>query len=441
MGIYKKSLLLIGDIIVLYLALAVTLLIRYRDISLFHENWNINFIPFSIIFVLWLVVFYWGDLYRYKAFRGQKWLIKALSGGIILASGLSIIFFYLFPIVFGVMPKTNLVIFSTISFLFLYFWRVRIRTLFIKSAANTIILGSTPLLSSTVQFLKGNQQIGFNITKWIEVVTKEMLESLPETITNTDSRLLVIQKNALTNPTTLSALYKLLPLETSVMTFSNFYELIFEKEPIDELDESWFIEHVNIRRSIYDTIKRTTDIIASILIILIFFIPSIFIAILVKFSSPGKIIYSQTRVGKNNIPFTLYKFRSMRADAEKNGAQWSTQNDDRTTKIGGFLRRTHLDELPQMWNILCGDISFVGPRPERPEFTKTLEKEIPFYNIRHIIRPGFTGHAQINYRYGASIEDSKEKLAYDIYYIKHRSTITDNLIVLKTVKMIFVKLV
>lgn len=441
MGIYKKSLLLIGDIIVLYVALAVTLLIRYRDAGLFHENWSIHVAPFSIVFVLWLIVFYWGDLYRYKAFRGREWLIKALFGGIILASGLSVIFFYLFPTVLGVMPKTNLIIFGVVSFLFLYFWRMRVRTLFVRSAANTIILGSTPLLSSTVQFLKENPQVGFNITKWVEVVTKEALESLPETITNTDSRLIVIQKNALKDPTTLSALYKLLPLETSVMTFPNFYESVFEKEPIDELDESWFIEHITVRRPIYDMVKRTTDIVAAILIILIFFLPSLLIALLVKLSSRGKIIYSQTRVGKNNVTFTLYKFRSMRADAEKDGAQWSTQNDDRTTKVGKFLRYTHLDELPQAWNMLRGDISLVGPRPERPEFTKTLEKEIPFYNIRHIIRPGFTGHAQVNYRYGASVEDSKEKLAYDIYYIKHRSTITDDFIVLKTVKMIFVKLI
>jgi len=339
------------------------------------------------------------------------------------------------------MPKTNLLIFGAVSFLFLYFWRMRVRTLFVRNASNTIVLGSTPLLSSTVQFLKENPQVGFNITEWIQIVTKETLESLPEKITKTDSRLIVIQTNALTNPTTLATLYKLLPLETSVMTFPNFYESVFEKEPIDELNESWFIEHITVRRPIYDMVKRTTDIIAAILIIIIFFLPSFIIALLIKLSSRGTVFYSQTRIGKNNIQFTLYKFRSMHADAEKDGAQWSTQNDDRITKIGKFLRYTHLDELPQAWNMIRGDISLVGPRPERPEFIKTLEKEIPFYNIRHIIRPGFTGHAQVNYRYGASIEDSKEKLAYDIYYIKHRSTITDNFIVLKTVKMIFVKLI
>ncbi|MFA5870336.1 MAG: exopolysaccharide biosynthesis polyprenyl glycosylphosphotransferase [Candidatus Paceibacterota bacterium] len=441
MGIHKKSLLLIGDIIVLYIALAGTLLVRYRNIGLFKENWSLHIAPFSIIFILWIIVFYWTDLYRYKAFRSREWLLKALSGGIILSAGLSIIFFYLFPTVFGVMPKTNLLIFSAVSFFLLYFWRMRIRTLFVKNAANTIVLGNTPLLSSTVQFLKENPQIGFNVTEWIQVVTKEALESLPTKITQTDSHLIVVQKNALTDPKTLSALYKLLPLETSVMTFSNFYEAVFEKEPIEELNESWFIEHITVRRPLYDMVKRTTDIVAAIMMIIIFILPSIFIALFIKLSSSGKIIYSQIRIGKNNIPFTLYKFRSMRADAEKDGAQWSKENDNRTTKIGKFLRYTHLDELPQTWNILRGDISLVGPRPERPEFTKTLEKEIPFYNIRHIIRPGFTGHAQVNYRYGASVEDSKEKLAYDIYYIKHRSTITDNFIVLKTVKMIFVKLI
>jgi len=162
----------------------------------------------------------------------------------------------------------------------------------------------------------------------------------------------------------------------------------------------------------------------------------IIVGILVKVTSPGPILFSQTRVGKNKRPFTLYKFRSMRADAEaKTGAVWATKNDPRITPIGGILRKLRLDELPQFINVILGDMSLVGPRPERPEFVEVLENKIPFFRQRMAVKPGITGWAQINHKYGDTIEDTVKKLEYDLYYIKNLTPALDAYIIFHTVKV------
>lgn len=159
-------------------------------------------------------------------------------------------------------------------------------------------------------------------------------------------------------------------------------------------------------------------------------------AIIVRVESPGPIIYSQARVGENNIEFNVYKFRSMRNDAEKDGAKWATLNDPRVTKFGNFMRKTRIDELPQLWNVIKGDMSFIGPRPERMVFIKELEKIIPYYNLRHLVKPGLTGWAQVMYPYGASIDDAKHKLEYDLYYVKNQNIHLDMVIMFRTLKTV-----
>ena len=163
------------------------------------------------------------------------------------------------------------------------------------------------------------------------------------------------------------------------------------------------------------------------------------IALAVRLSSPGPVFFRQTRVGFRGRLFTAFKFRTMRADAEPNGAVWATNGDPRITRLGRFMRRTRLDEIPQMWNVLRGDMAFVGPRPERPEFVQWLCREIPYYDLRHMIRPGLTGWAQVRYKYGASLEETKRKLEYDLYYLKHVSIGLDLLIMFETIKTIVLR--
>jgi exopolysaccharide biosynthesis polyprenyl glycosylphosphotransferase len=183
--------------------------------------------------------------------------------------------------------------------------------------------------------------------------------------------------------------------------------------------------------------KRLASIVVSI-IGLVLTLPLLpFVALAIKLTSPGRLLYHQKRVGRNDAIFYCHKFRTMRADAEADtGPTWADDQDPRITSVGRFLRMTRLDEIPQLWNVLVGEMSLVGPRPERPEFIEWLTKEIPYYSLRHTVRPGITGWAQVRYRYGNTIDDSREKLRYDLFYIKNMSVGLDVLILFDTVKTI-----
>lgn len=187
----------------------------------------------------------------------------------------------------------------------------------------------------------------------------------------------------------------------------------------------------------YEVGKRILDLTLAVLglCLMAFLLP--FIALAIYLTDRGPIFYKQTRVGKGGKPFTLYKFRTMKKGAEREGQpQWATPGDPRVTPIGRFLRKSRLDEFPQFWNVLKGEMSIVGPRPERPKFVADLKKEIPFYGLRHSVKPGITGWAQVNYRYGSSKEDALRKLEYDLYYIKHRSLLLDLLVILRTIPVV-----
>jgi sugar transferase (PEP-CTERM system associated) len=216
------------------------------------------------------------------------------------------------------------------------------------------------------------------------------------------------------------------------------YERVTGKILIDDLRPSWLIFSDGFRVSrLSRVMKRTIDLTLSV-VMAVAALPLIAMTALLVLLDDGRpVLYRQERVGENGRVFTLSKFRSMRKDAEEDGTPiWAKDGDDRVTRIGGFLRKTRLDELPQLWNVVRGDMSFVGPRPERPFFVEQLSKVIPFYQQRHAVKPGLTGWAQVKYRYGASLEDAMEKLRYDLYYIKHLSVFFDLTIVFDTVKVV-----
>jgi sugar transferase (PEP-CTERM system associated) len=217
-------------------------------------------------------------------------------------------------------------------------------------------------------------------------------------------------------------------------------ERLLGRLPLDGLNPSTliFTHGFNVKAS-QQIVRRLVSVLVSFtgLMICLPFIP--FIMLAVRLSSPGPIFFKQIRVGLRGREFSVIKFRTMAQDAEAGGAKWATKDDPRITKVGNFMRKTRLDEIPQLWNVLRGEMGFVGPRPERPEFVRWLETEIPFYDLRHIIRPGITGWAQVRYRYGASLEETKRKLEYDLYYVKHLSIGLDLLIMFETIKTIILR--
>lgn len=224
-----------------------------------------------------------------------------------------------------------------------------------------------------------------------------------------------------------------------VVDIRSFYEHVVKRLPLSQITEEWLLLSegfsLNTRGSLR-RLKRALDVMCSLLL-LVFTAPIMLItAIIIRLESPGPIIYRQDRVGLFEKEFTVYKFRSMCADAEKNGAVWAKANDSRVTRFGRFIRKVRIDELPQIWNILKGDMSFIGPRPERMAFVQKLKEDIPYYSMRHTVKPGLTGWAQVCYPYGANEEDARCKLEYDLYYIKNMSLLLDIHIIFKTIGVV-----
>jgi sugar transferase (PEP-CTERM system associated) len=216
------------------------------------------------------------------------------------------------------------------------------------------------------------------------------------------------------------------------------YEAITGKVPIESVRSGWLLFSPGCHASRFHLIyKRVASVLVSIVGLLLSLPLLPFIILVIKLTSPGPVFYRQRRVGRDDVVFYCYKFRTMRADAEADsGPTWAGDDDPRITSVGRFLRQSRMDEIPQLWNVLRGDMSLVGPRPERPEFVQTLRKEIPYYHLRHAVRPGITGWAQVRYKYGSSLEDAKEKLRYDLFYIKNMSAGLDLLIFFTTMKII-----
>src|SRR5215204_2167344 len=223
----------------------------------------------------------------------------------------------------------------------------------------------------------------------------------------------------------------------SIEEGASFYERVTGRVSLNMIRPSWLIFSGRGRQAKVATVSRNIVHWLVAFLGLTLSLPIMIVtALLIKLESKGPVFYKQERVGKNGRTFVLTKFRSMRVDAEKSGPVWASKGDDRTTRVGRIIRKVRIDEIPQFWNILLGEMSFVGPRPERPHFVKQLAEEIPYYEQRHLIAPGLTGWAQIKYPYGASIEDARQKLQYDLFYIKNHGLVLDAIIIFETIKII-----
>ncbi|OGN06948.1 MAG: hypothetical protein A3B86_03295 [Candidatus Yanofskybacteria bacterium RIFCSPHIGHO2_02_FULL_38_22b] len=430
----KRFLLFLLDVGALYLALLITLFVRYKDN--FGYNYDLHLIPFTLIFSLWLIIFYITNLYDTNILRNNIYFYSTLFRSITAASVISIIFFYLIPY-FDIAPKTNLFIFILISLGLV----ISLRSIFNninekKFKKPLLIVGVNPQSLELAKFIEENPQVGYEL-KYILDLTKEEVRNINEIIKKERINTIVIAPETYQVPEIINMFYKTLENKVTFRNLSSFYEQVTNRVPLGAINQIWFLENLSEGgKKTYEELKRFSDLIfASILgIIILLFIP--IIAGLIKLSSRGPVFYRQKRVGQNGQTFEIIKFRTMRADAEKEtGAVWAQENDPRVTKLGKLLRKTRVDELPQIWNILKGEMSFVGPRAERPEFHEKLKEAIPFYEERYIIKPGLTGWAQIGYRYGSSVNDAAEKLQYDLYYIKNRSLVLDLGIILKTLNI------
>ncbi len=440
----NKIILIFGDIFIFYTALFLTLIIRFQSWPE-EKIWQPHLLPFSILFVLWLLIFYITGLYDLKKFISFKELRSVLIRTMALAGGLAILLFYLVSF-FGITPKTNLVLDIGIASGLLIIWR---RFFFIKllkaEKIKLLFFGLTKETAGFASFLNQNPQIGYETAAVMKLPEEDenafesgvpILEfdhNIVSLIKEKGVSLIVASSSIKENKELIRMFYEVLPLGITIIDFPRFYEGLTGKVPVSLINEVWFLENLTeLDKYIFEIIKRWFDVVFSLFLAVPAFLIAPFAALLIKLESPGPVFYSHKRVGKNGRIFEIVKFRSMKADAETNGARWAKENDSRITAAGRFLRKTRIDELPQLWNVLKGELSLIGPRPERPEFTETLKKEIPHYAMRHLVKPGLSGWAQINFPYGASKEDAMEKLQYDLFYIKNRSLTLDLDIFLKT---------
>jgi len=426
----RTWLIVFGDFLSFLISFLLLIFIRFKSNDYLFAI-NLHTFPFIILYLCWVLIFYIFGLYDLVTIRPtipyfKRWIIALLC-----SFAIGIILFYFVPI-FGISPKVNLVIQVALFGFFSFLFRRIIYSIFAKTLTEpAILVGESETLLELEKTIKENPQIGLRIIKHFKN-TKDIDAHLEEI----KNPVIILDKNTEASEESVLNLYK---KGVTIIDTAKAYEKYLFKIPVAYIDMSFIIDNVNARKNIlYTSFIFITDRIFAILLLIITSPFLIISFIFIYLHDKGPIFYAQKRVGLNGKIFRLYKLRSMIIDSEKDGAKWCTGPvDARITPVGQVIRKLHIDEIPQMINILKGDISLVGPRPERPEFVTPLEGTIPHYNLRHIIRPGFTGWAQIKYGYARSKEDSKEKFEYDLYYIKNRNIFLDLGIVLRTIQIIF----
>lgn len=420
----QRSILFLGDVVCLIAAFLVMIAIRFntgtQQVFIYQQA-----VLFAWLFIIWLIIFFVFDLYNLRRANPNPRNIGLLFSSIGLNLLLGVAFFYLFPS-YGISPKTNLLIVGAISFILLVAWRRLYYHLFTVRFTRTIAtVGTSPLIQELRNDLDKNPHFGEHSIHW---------NTLTDATTTDPVDILIAEH---TDPAALLRLSQELGAET--LTLAESYETFFAKIPLSLItDEKAIAVMTQHESKAAHLLYRAIEILFAIFVLIITS-PLLLIAIIARLIEDGTpIFFNHERVGKNGKIFTVYKLRSMKKDAEAmSGAVWAEEKDPRITTLGKILRKTHIDEVPQMINIIKGDIALVGPRPERPEFVSQLEQQIPYYFLRHTIRPGFTGWAQIKYRYARTADDAREKFEYDLYYLKNRNPLLDVGIVLKTLQIIF----
>lgn len=306
------------------------------------------------------------------------------------------------------------------------------------------VLGAGAWADQIVEILRTRPELGMEVVGWIGAIGGDLRSSRPvgsnilNAVHKSRAQRIIVAMRDRRGSMPIRELLELSLSGVKVEDANTIYQKVSGKIDVDSLNPSSLIFGKGFKLNPAFTLSRRIISVLASLILLVMFLPLIpIVAIAVKLTSPGPVLYRQQRTGLKGKTFVLFKFRTMQSDAEDStGPTWAQEDDPRITPLGRWLRKTRLDEIPQLWNVFRGDMDFVGPRPERPEFEEELVRKIPYYSIRHVIRPGITGWAQVCYEYGASIERSKEKLRYDIYYIKNMGLGLDLFIILRTLKVV-----
>ncbi len=432
-----------GEALLVVLSFTVATFAIFRDDAVLILNYEGGYYKIAVVTAVALLCSHYFDLYETQrlASKGEIYFRLLVVLGVLsfLFAGAE----FLFP---GQVLQNGIALLGLFILTgSLLMWRAAYAWLLRKPILRerVYVLGGGERASRVVEAMRNQPELGLDVVGWAGAMGNGSLDrdEIAEMLMSTRNkqaldRIIIAMKDRRGR----MPVRELLDLRISgvkVEDATSVLEKVSGKIEVDELQPSWLIfsEGFRINHG-FLLVKRVISVIVGLGLLLVFVPILPLIALAVRLSSPGPIFYGQKRVGYHGRVFTCWKFRTMRQDAESNGAQWAKGDDPRVTRMGKYLRTLRLDEIPQIWNVLRGDMGFVGPRPERPEFVDWLSKEIPYYNLRHIVPPGLTGWAQVCYPYGASMEESKEKLRYDLYYIKNIAPMFDLLIVFKTIKIV-----
>lgn len=425
----KSTFLIIGDLLVFYLSLYLAILLRH-GLPFNKEIFSQCFLPFSFIFLIWIILFSISHLYELRHAANRKKFFEMVFKLFSFAAIISVIYFYLFVPSFA--PKKVLFLTLTFSFILFLIWRIIFNRIIKIPRINVLIISKIKEASEINMFLKKHSQIGYDV---IKILPPEEINQTAKELKESDIDLFVLDSNLF------DSLLSYVPdarLKLKVVDIIDFYESVLQKTPVDLLPSSWFLENYYSKNwELYETLKRVSDIFGGIILFILSLPLWPIITLLVKLDSNGPVLHKSVRIGSKDKEFYIYKFRTMFDKSDKIGPSWTLENDPRVTRIGKILRFLHLDEIPQVLNIIKGDVSFVGPRPEEKKLVGLFKKKIPFYQFRLLIKPGVIGWAQINYPHSASVEDAQEKLKYDFYYLKNRNIFFDVIIALKAWRIPF----
>lgn len=437
--------LVVGDLMALAASLWLTLAVRYLEIPS-QELFILHLIPFSILAIVWIVVFIIFGLYeKHTTFFKLELpgrIIRAQTGNVIIAAT----FFFMIPY-FGITPKTNLVIFLIISSVVIGVWRLFVFPhLGFKKRAKALMIGSGKEALELYQEVNENSRYNIEFVDSFDLardgnpndIQKEVLKR----IVSRDVSIVVANMREKNLELMLPLLYNLSFVQTKVeiIDMAELYEDVFERVPIALITHEWFIENVATKKHlVYEAFKRSVDIIGALVLGAGSLVLYPFVWLAIKLDDGGPLFITQDRVGEGQRPIHIGKFRTMEGATSDVGHE-ALKSTKQVTRVGKFLRDSRIDELPQLWSVLRGRQSLIGPRPELPALTEVYSEKIPHYAARFIVKPGLSGWAQIHHQehphHETDIQQTRVKLGYDLYYIKHRSVFLDMLIALRTVQIL-----
>jgi len=447
----RNLIFILGEFILIFFCVLISSWILLDEDVFFSDRWIM--LKALLIAVTCQTFIYYNDLYDMRISNSYAELgirlMQALGFSSFFLAGV----YYLIPQV--IIGEGIFAITVGLTLLLIVLWRFGYTILLNRGVFNEkiVLLGSGQLACDIMKEIREKKDCGYTIYltvterddnsdfldyHTVSELLKSYCDSLCDIVENLKIKKIVVAIKQQRGAFPAKELLKCRVNGTNIIMGNSFYEMLTGKLTIEQINPAWLIFSKGFRKSKRARFfKRAVDLVLTIFLFILLLPIIVITAILIKLDSKGPVIFSQERVGEKRKEYKVHKFRSMAADAEKlSGPVWASDDDPRITRVGRIIRKLRIDEIPQIWNVLKGEMSFVGPRPEREFFVKELEEQIPYYGERFTVKPGITGWAQVSYGYGASVEDSIEKLKYDLFYTKNFSLLMDIMIILRTIKTV-----